>query len=94
MPYRIGGKFVTKEAYEAHQKGKQVSETTETETTEKKTRNVSPRVAAFRRLARAEKTLAASKKFWEGTANKPTPPPVDEAQAEYDAAAEQVKGLI
>lgn len=100
MAYKINNKFVSKATYEehvasltAHENGSTIVTET-TETTETKPRNVSPRVAAFRRLAKAEKTLKRSQAFWGKERKTEVPPPVDQAQAEYDAAAEAVKDLI
>lgn len=60
---------------------------------ETKVRNVSPRVAATRRLARAEKDLNRAKAFW-NRERRAVPPTVEVAQAEYDAAAEALKSII
>lgn len=65
----------------------------EHEEVEVKTRNVSPRVAATRRLAKAEKELSRSRAYW-SKSHHPVPPTIEEAQAEYDAAAEHLKNLL
>lgn len=70
------------------------TETTETTATDSIGRTVSPRVAATRRLAKAEKELARAQKFWGKERKTIVPPSVEDAQAEYTAAAEALKNLL
>lgn len=62
--------------------------------TEVKVRNVSPRVAATRRLAKAEKELKRAEAFWGKDRKTVVPLSVEDAKAEYDAAADELKNLL
>lgn len=88
MPYKIAGKFVSKEAYEKHMEAEKMTDTAPA----KVERNVNPVVAATRRLTKAEKGLRVAKAAYDK--QKDVAAAYEAAEAEYQAAADAVKDLL
>lgn len=87
MPYRVNNKFVSKATWEAHQAAQAaseentVSETAVEETTEKRTRQADPLLAAKRRLEAARKRHAKAEKKVQA---------IEDVTAEWEAAQSEL----
>jgi hypothetical protein len=99
MAFKIDGKFVSKEKYEAHMQEQAITElaggeapVSETDTTEpKKARNYNPVTVATAAVRKAKKELEATEAF---LAKHDTLPSLDDAKKAYaDAVAELHKVL-
>lgn len=97
MAYKLNGKFVSKEKYEAAQAAEKreapVSEETVAveEAKTRKPRTVDPVTAATARVRKAKKALEAAKKVHAKVAALPD---LDAAQAEYDSATDALESAL
>lgn len=84
MAYKLNGKFVSREKYEAAQvaEKKEVEPVSE-ETTTRKPRTVDPITSATARVRKAKRELDRVTKLW---AKRTALPSLEDAQAEYDSA--------
>jgi hypothetical protein len=97
MAYKLNGKFVSKEKWEAAQLAgareknevEPVSEETETKT--RKPRTVDPITSATARVRKAKRELDRVTKLWE---KRTALPSLDDAQAEYDAATAELQNAL
>jgi hypothetical protein len=93
MAYKLNGKFVSKEKYEAAQAAekRETPVSDETTTTERKPRTVDPVTSATARVRKAKRELDRVTKLH---AKRAALPNLDDAQAEYDQAVEQLQGAL
>jgi hypothetical protein len=95
MPYKLNGKFVSKEKYDAAMAAESekvnVSDENTTEAPARKTRTVDPVTSATARVRKAKRALEVAKR---AHARVKALPDLDAAQAEYDDATSELERAL